>query len=279
MLKVLTEIVKYPSIKVKQFSPVCRQSYKICQINQAAKRHSSSSSNMVKLLGQQEAINIDIELFNEYKFSVDQLMELAGLSCAHAVAKCFPPQPDQSSKVLICCGPGNNGGDGLVAARHLQLLGFTPIIFYPKRTDKELYNNLVHQCMRMDITFVDSLPSVDVLDRDYSVVVDALFGFSFQPPVRQAFVEVLEKITKTKVPVASVDIPSGWDVENGPPDDSVTPCIKPQLLISLTAPKKCAALFDGKFHYLGGRFVPKSLQNKYNLNLPEYPGTESCVKI
>ena len=40
--------------------------------------------------GQQEAIDVDVELFNEYKFSVDQLMELAGLACAHAIAKSYP---------------------------------------------------------------------------------------------------------------------------------------------------------------------------------------------
>lgn len=41
----------------------------------------------VRHLNQQEATNVDLELFNEYQFSVDQLMELAGLSCAHAVAE------------------------------------------------------------------------------------------------------------------------------------------------------------------------------------------------
>lgn len=41
----------------------------------------------VRHLNQEEAINVDLELFNEYQFSVDQLMELAGLSCAHAIAE------------------------------------------------------------------------------------------------------------------------------------------------------------------------------------------------
>lgn len=44
----------------------------------------------MKYLNQTEAINIDVELFTIYKFSVDQLMELAGLSCAHAIAKTYP---------------------------------------------------------------------------------------------------------------------------------------------------------------------------------------------
>ena len=50
----------------------------------------ASAMSPVKLLGQDEAVRLDQELFSEYAFSVDQLMELAGLSCAHAIAKCFP---------------------------------------------------------------------------------------------------------------------------------------------------------------------------------------------
>jgi NAD(P)H-hydrate epimerase len=48
-------------------------------------------------------------------------MELAGLSVATAIAKTYPPLNNESTSVLVCCGPGNNGGDGLVAARHLKL--------------------------------------------------------------------------------------------------------------------------------------------------------------
>lgn len=83
----------------------------------------------------------------------------------------------------------------------------------------------------------------------------------------------------------SIDIPSGWHVENGPQpiEDNQSgikiQAIKPELLISLTAPKLCAKDFHGKYHYLGGRFVPPPLQQKYDLNLIEYPGTETCVEI
>lgn len=47
-----------------------------------------------------------------------QLMELAGLACAIALAKVY--QTSTHPRVLVCCGPGNQGGDGLVAARHLS---------------------------------------------------------------------------------------------------------------------------------------------------------------
>ena len=55
-------------------------------------------------------------------FSIDQLMELAGLSVASSILAEYPPS--QYPKVLIVAGPGNNGGDGLVAARHLYHFGY-----------------------------------------------------------------------------------------------------------------------------------------------------------
>jgi NAD(P)H-hydrate epimerase len=58
------------------------------------------------------------------------------------------------------------------------------IIFYPKRPSKELFTNLVTQCTKMGLSFVESMPEQDELDQKYSLAVDALFGFSFKPPVR-----------------------------------------------------------------------------------------------
>lgn len=72
-------------------------------------------------------------------FSIDQLMELAGLSCAEAVYKSYPPT-DNAKKVLVACGPGNQGGDGLVAARHLFHFGYDPMVWYPKRKDAPLFH-------------------------------------------------------------------------------------------------------------------------------------------
>ena len=227
----------------------------------------------ISFLNQADAQNVDIDLFNEYSFSIDQLMELAGLSCASSIAKVYPHT--SYTTVLVCCGPGNNGGDGLVCARHLKLFGFKPVVFYPKRPAKTLYENLTKQCERMEVPFLNEWPSsAEKLDESYNLIVDALFGFSFKPPVRPQFAPVIEGLKKCRIPIASIDVPSGWDVENGDPDG-----IQPEMLISLTAPKLCARQFRGKFHYLGGRFVPPDLAKKYKLVLPDYPGTECCVQI
>ncbi|TRY74368.1 hypothetical protein DNTS_032056 [Danionella cerebrum] len=294
-----------------------------------AHRQACTMANTIKYLGQEEAQRIDEELFNEYSFSVDQLMELAGLSCATALAKAYPVASllKSPARVLVICGPGNNGGDGLVCARHLKLFGYEPSVLYPKRPSKQLFLNLSTQCEKMEIPFLREMPEADVIDEAYNLVVDAIFGFSFKGAVREPFGEILAQLKKITVPIASIDIPSacfdskplivlnitennlrvifllsaaklviltlgvygiclsityifncsvfwidlGWDVENGCPDG-----IQPDLLISLTAPKKSANHFKGRFHFLGGRFVPPALEQKYQLNLPQYPDTE-CV--
>lgn len=242
-----------------------------------ARRH---YGRMARYLNQSEAINIDKDLFEKYRFSVDQLMELAGQSCAIAIAKSYPLLEGSLSRVLVCCGPGNNGGDGLVCARHLKHFGYSPEIYYPKRTNNVLYERLLHQCVENNIPILENRRIQEAIDsailQEYAIVVDALMGFSFRPPVREPFVRIINMLKCTSVPICSLDIPSGWDVEKGPPADGG---IKPQLLISLTAPKMCASKFEGKFHYLGGRFVPEKLQLQYNLNLPKYAGTDLVVQL
>ncbi|XP_023617327.1 NAD(P)H-hydrate epimerase isoform X2 [Myotis lucifugus] len=198
------------------------------------------ASAQVKLLSQEEAQAVDEELFKEYQFSVDQLMELAGLSCATAIAK-----------------------------------GYQPTIYYPKRPNKPLFTALVTQCQKMDIPFLEEMPpEPQLIDELYELVVDAIFGFSFKGDVREPFRNILSVLSGLTVPIASIDIPSGWDVEKGNPGG-----IQPDLLISLTAPKKSATHFTGRYHYLGGRFVPPALEKKYQLNLPPYPDTECVYRL
>lgn len=162
-----------------------------------------------------------------------------------------------------------------MCARHLKLFGYDPEVYYPKRTSNCLYENLLHQCLKNEIPVLDSTENFKEL-KEYRTIVDALFGFSFKPPVRPEFASVVGILQNSSVPVCSIDIPSGWDVENGPPADGA---INPEMLISLTAPKLCAHHFKGKYHFLGGRFVPSELETAYELNLPKYPGTELVVAL
>lgn len=92
---------------------------------------------MTKFLTASAAAALDKELMSTGAFSIDQLMELAGLSVSQAVYRVNPPW--KGDRVLVACGPGNNGGDGLVAARHLSQYGYKPTVYYPKRSKNELY--------------------------------------------------------------------------------------------------------------------------------------------
>ncbi len=178
------------------------------------------------------------------------------------------------SKCLVVVGGGNNGGDGLVCARHLKLFGYDPLIVYPKRTDKELYKNLVNQCEKMDIQVMEKIPS----DLQIHLIIDAIFGFGFSGEIREPFGQILKQIKQLEktIPVISIDVPSGWDVEKGQINNE---SIQPECVISLTAPKNCMKHFQGKYHFLGGRFVPKALQEKYQIILPDYSSSEQVVQI
>uniref|UniRef100_A0A7N0SXU8 NAD(P)H-hydrate epimerase n=1 Tax=Kalanchoe fedtschenkoi TaxID=63787 RepID=A0A7N0SXU8_KALFE len=240
------------------------------------------SSDSISYLTQREAAEVDEMLMGPtLGFSIDQLMELAGLSVASAIAEVY--NSTEFKRVLAICGPGNNGGDGLVAARHLHHFGYTPSICYPKRTQKAL----VAQLDSLSVPFVEVEDIVGSgLLNDFDLVLDAMFGFSFRGAPRAPFDELIKNVaflskerekSDGKIPVVvSVDVPSGWDVEEG---DAGGEGIKPDMLVSLTAPKLCAKKFKGVHHFLGGRFVPPAVAGRFNLCLPPYPGSAMCVRI
>ena len=231
-----------------------------------------------------DAAALDVELMSTPGFSLEQLMELAGLAVAEGVFQGIPSLSDSTKKrkILIVCGPGNNGGDGLVAARHLYFFShYDCVIVYPKRSKKDHFLNLVKQCEDVDIPILDEMPT----DIDsYDAIVDAIFGFSFQGEPREPFASILHQLIdvqqqqqqqrqqqsdqsddqiKKDVQIISVDVPSGWNVDEG---DMAGLGFVPDILISLTAPKLCSKQFTGR-HYIGGRFLPPKMAKKYNIQV------------
>ncbi|SOV09291.1 NAD(P)H-hydrate epimerase [Ustilago sp. UG-2017a] len=243
---------------------------------------SSTSPLRLRYINAKTAQQIDQELMSPTGgFSIDQLMELAGLSCAQAVFECYPPT--KYPNVLVACGPGNQGGDGLVAARHLYHFGYEPSVWYPKTGKTELFSRLKVQLQTLGLHFVVQDDFQDALE-EADVVLDSIFGFSFSGEVREPFKAPLENLRyesriefearKKMPPIVSVDIPSSWDVEKG----NVNKTFTPSVLVSLSAPKLGAVQFGGR-HFLGGRFLPEDLEAKFDLQLPDYPGTEQVVEI
>ncbi len=60
----------------------------------------------------------------------------------------------------------------------------------------------------------------DAIDSNYDLVVDGIFGYSFNGEIRDPFKEIIKNLKQTKLPVISIDIPSGWDVDKGPDSKS-----------------------------------------------------------
>ncbi|KGO69012.1 hypothetical protein PITC_078370 [Penicillium italicum] len=250
---------------------------------------------MSQAISAKDAASLDKDLMEAGGWSLEQLMELAGLSVSQAVWKLHPPSAGKN--ILLVCGPGNNGekqlqfrrseqqqqqqpnkspgGDGLVAARHLAHFGYTPSVYYPKQGKNELYQRLKTQLQNLSVPFVDdfqlALKTTDFL-------VDAIFGFSFGGALRDPFGEIVSQIEAANVQVLSVDAPSSWDIQNGPPKEGPGAKFMPHALISLSAPKPCVAFYRGR-HFIGGRFLTKDITDKYGLDLPKYQGVDQVLEI
>jgi NAD(P)H-hydrate epimerase len=139
-----------------------------------------------------------------------ELMDRAGRAVAEAVRVRTRPGP-----VLILCGPGNNGGDGFVAARHLAEAGW-PVRLALLGDRTRLKGDAAHHAALWTgpvETLTDAaLPG---LIEGVAVAVDALFGAGLARPLGGAARAAVEAVNASGVPVAAVDVPSGLSGDTG----------------------------------------------------------------
>jgi len=171
------------------------------------------------------------------------LMENAGLAVAQhtrrwlgsVLGRCF----------LVLVGPGNNGGDGLVVARHLHDWGASVTIYSPSpRADSD--GNL-QLCRQREIDVLESGSSTDSLLASTEVVIDAFFGTGSSRPLDGAFKQALLKVREARsrnkhLKVVALDLPSGLNADTGAVDDA---CVPADLTVTLGYPKHGLFLFPG----------------------------------
>ncbi len=136
----------------------------------------------------------------------ERLMEAAGTAVARAIQDRFLAQP-----VAVLCGPGNNGGDGFVAARHLAEAGW-PVRVALLGDTESLKGDAALHASRWRGGVQPLSPSV--LD-GVGLVVDALFGAGLTRPLDGAAAEVVRRINERALPCVAVDIPSGVHGDTG----------------------------------------------------------------
>ena len=157
------------------------------------------------------------------------LMENASRGIA-AIASGMAPA---GSPIAIVCGPGNNGGDGFAAARHLSNLGFAPRLHMA--IDSDSLKPGSDPAVNFGIARAMGLPLRDPLDLgDAVLVLDAVFGTGLQREVRAPFREILETIRDAGRPVLAVDLPSGLDADTG---EVLGVCVRADVTATMVAPK------------------------------------------
>ena len=143
------------------------------------------------------------------------LMENAGA----AVAKFTLRQYAKAGTVLVLCGKGNNGGDGLVAARWLAEAGRSvriALLGSASDVKGEAAAALDRARSQPGIEFLEtqSEETLHVAFDGVTLVIDAVVGTAFKPPLRGLALTSRDLLAKTTVPVVAVDLPSGWDADS-----------------------------------------------------------------
>lgn len=155
------------------------------------------------------------------------LMENAGKGAFDMLVQKFAP--DESTKIGVVAGRGNNGGDGFVISRYLMDLG-VPVTVFLLSIKERLTGDARANCILLE-KFLDhhensqiiEIPDADRLAENRArllhqdIFVDAIFGTGLNAEVRGFYRDIIQMINHTGKPVFSVDIPSGLDSDTGRP--------------------------------------------------------------
>ena len=148
---------------------------------------------------------------------------------------------------LVVCGSGNNGGDGLVAARHLRLLGI-PVRVHLVGPAEALRGDAAANLARARAVGVPLGAGGALLEPfPFEVLVDAIFGTGLARPVEGAAATALAAMARGRAeqgcPVLAVDVPSGLSADTG---QALGPCVQADLTLALGLPKLGLALEPGR---------------------------------
>jgi NAD(P)H-hydrate epimerase len=134
------------------------------------------------------------------------LMENAGRAVADIVMARWSP-----CRAVVLCGPGNNGGDGFVAARHLAAAGWPVRVGLLGARDTLTGDAAHHAALWRDAVVPLGASLLDHAD----LIIDAIFGAGLSRPVEGDARAVIEAMTARRLPVVAVDVPSGLDGASG----------------------------------------------------------------
>lgn len=158
---------------------------------------------------------LDRLMVEEFGVSIEMMMESAGYRLAEFLRG--------SKSVLIICGKGNNGGDGLSAARHLTNFGVETAVYMPQGNRNITFEKVAR---KSGVRFVETI----VPDK-YDVVLDCLIGYGLKGDMK--YTKEVELLENYKGRVVACDMPSGVECDKG----VIGPYIKCTDIVFLSLPK------------------------------------------
>ena len=159
---------------------------------------------MEKIYSVEEIHNIEKKEFKKLKSSY-VLMKRAGTNCAKKIYK-----SKLNSKFIVLCGPGNNGGDGLVISQGLKKLNQSVILYSLKSMTYKGDAKIAYKKNQLTKNNYN-----DLNIPKNSVIIDCLFGIGLSRKVKGMYKNIIKKVNKSKQHVISIDIPSGINGDNG----------------------------------------------------------------
>jgi len=183
------------------------------------------------------------------------LMENAGRATAQAVQRVLGGA--RSRRVVVVCGKGSNGGDGLCAARHLRNAN-VPVRAVLLARDQDVSGDAAVnlRALRAAGVEVDNLVGLaDIALRSVlagaDLIVDALFGTGMRGPAVGIPARTIDAMNEYGVPILAIDVPSGLDADTGRPKG---PCVRATATVAMGLPKIGTIVYPGA-SYCGTLFV------------------------
>jgi NAD(P)H-hydrate epimerase len=179
----------------------------------------------------EEMRKIDDVTIRDFEVDVLMLMENAGRASA-SLAKRMLRGTIFGKRVGCLVGGGNNGGDGMVAARHLMNWGaiVTVIVGTTKVKMKSVPLGQLHIIEKMGIPTLSTEYSLG----DYDLLIDGLIGYGLEGNPRDRMATMIEDANASGRPILALDVPSGMNATTG---EIYDPCIKATATLTLALPK------------------------------------------
>lgn len=181
------------------------------------------------LLTTAQMVEVDRLMIEEWHINLVQMMENAGRSLAE-ITRRYLGGTVKGKPVVVLCGTGNNGGGGMVAARHLHNWGAQVALVVIGSIDhlKDMPAQQLNSIQKMGL--VASSPNLDTAD----VILDAMIGYGLRGSPRPPISDWINRANASRKPIIALDTPSGLDTTSGIPSES---CIRAGLTLTLALPK------------------------------------------